>query len=272
MFEKLETELKLRASSKYTIKAYLKFNRDFLEFIKKQQEDITQDDLKLFLAELISEKGLKPRSVNLALSALKFYYKDILEKDIFTRIKAPKIEKKIPTVLTKEEIRRLLATDIIEKHRLLIEFMYSSGLRVSEVVAMKINDLEFDEKMGYVRAGKGKKDRHIILSTSLIEHLKHYFETREEISEYVFAGRNGHLTERMAQKVVNLTTKKAGINKRVYCHALRSSFATHLLEEGTDIRVIQELLGHANLATTQIYTKVSREQLKKVKSPFDNMG
>jgi site-specific recombinase XerD len=149
----------------------------------------------------------------------------------------------------------------------MLELMYSSGLRVSEVTKMKVNDLDIEDKMGKVISGKGKKDRNIILSENFIQHLKKY----ESDSEYLFPGNDtGHISTRAIQKIINNAAKKAEIKKRVFCHALRSSFATHLLESGTDIRVIQELLGHANLATTERYTKVSVELLKKVKSPFDN--
>src|SRR3989338_6999417 len=128
--------------------------------------------------------------------------------------------------------------------------------------------MDFNEKIGKVIAGKGRKDRHIILSVKLIESLKPFLSKRVDQSEYLFPSKKGHISIRMAQKIVNRAAQKAGIQKRVFCHALRSSFATHLLENGTDIRVIQELLGHSSIATTERYTKVSREQLRKVKSPM----
>ncbi len=160
-----------------------------------------------------------------------------------------------------------------KKHRLLIEFLYSSGLRVSEAVSIKINNLDLNEKIGRVIAGKGKKDRLIILSDSLVEHIKNYLKYRKQESEYLFNGlfEGEHLSVRMAQRIVSEAAKKAGIKKKVFCHALRSSFATHLLESGTDIRVIQTLLGHVSISTTERYTKVSTEMLKKVKSPLDNL-
>ena len=135
---------------------------------------------------------------------------------------------------------------------------------------MKIDDLNLKEKMGKVISGKGKKDRHIILSNNVIGHISNYLKDRKEDSEYLFPSEKSHITVRMAQKVVNKSAKKAGIKKRVFCHALRSSFATHLLEAGTDIRVIQVLLGHSSISTTERYVKVSTEQLKKVKSPLDS--
>lgn len=217
----------------------------------------------------MTKKKLKPASINLALSSIKFYFKDVLKKNIMGDIKAPKIEKTLPTVLTMDEIKLLLEAAKNPKHRLLMELLYSSGLRVSEAVKLRVNDLDLVENMGTVRAGKGKKDRNIILSKSFVKALKPYLEEREVDSEYIFNSRSGHLTERMAQRIVNESADRAGIKKRVYCHALRSSFATHLLDAGTDIRVIQVLLGHSDISTTQRYTNVSRKQLRKVKSPLD---
>lgn len=175
----------------------------------------------------------------------------------------------MPTVLTKDEIKILLDAADNKKHRLLLEFLYATGMRVSECVNLKIIDLDLEEKMGRVIAGKGKKDRHIILSETLIKNLQEYLSTKKKDSDYVFTGHKGHLSVRMAQRIVTNAAKKAGIKRRVFAHALRSSFATHLLEAGTDIRIIQTLLGHADLSTTQKYTLVSTQQLKKIKSPLD---
>ncbi|MBW3012364.1 tyrosine-type recombinase/integrase [Candidatus Woesearchaeota archaeon] len=271
MLKKLETELKLRGFSDKTLKAYVYHNERFLEFSKKKPEEVDEDDIKLYLAHLISDKKQKPTSVSLVISALRFYYLEVLEKNLFTKVKPPKAEKKLPTVLTKDEVKKLLAAPKNFKHRLLIEMMYSSGLRVSECVSLKIDDLELSEKMGTVRGGKGKKDRLIILSEALIKDVNKYMGKRKDKNPYLFPIRDTHITTRQAQRIVKENAAAAGIRKRVFCHALRSSFATHLLESGTDIRVIQELLGHSNLATTQRYTKVSTEQLKKVRSPLDNL-
>ncbi len=270
ILKKLEIELKLRGFTPLTIKAYLNHNESFLKFIKKKPEDINTDDIKSYMAFLL-ENNKKPATVSLVLSSLKFFYKEILEKDLFTKIKAPKSEKKLPTVLTKEEMKRLIDACTNLKHKLLIKLLYSSGLRVSEAVSMRINDFELSEKMGTVRSGKGKKDRVIILSNDLVESIKKYLEKCKNDSEYLFPGFNGHISIRMAQKIVNENAKKADIKKRVFCHALRSSFATHLLEDGVDIRIIQELLGHSSISTTQKYVKVSTAQLQKVISPLDKM-
>lgn len=307
--DKLKTELELRGFSQKTISAYIFHNQKFLEFIrsqksanfqtslaeggnKRQPENITQADIKAYLAYLISEKKQSPSSVNLALCALKFFYEEVLEKDIFKKISTLKQEKKIPTVLTKEEIFSMINTIKNKKHKLLVELMYSSGLRVSEAVALKIENINLDERIAKIIAGKGKKERLVILSRNLSKHMKKYLEMSETRSvsehaqeaklsdkrkfqsQYIFPtqkNKQEHLSIRQAQKIVNKAAKKAGIKKRVFCHALRSSFATHLLEAGTDIRLIQELLGHSSISTTQIYTKVSTEQLKKIESPLDSL-
>lgn len=271
MLDKLETELKIRGFSKRTVDTYLFHNKKFLEFVKKDPYAVTEYDAKRYISYLMSERKYGPGSVNLALSSVKFFFNEILQNQAFNAVKAPKLEKKLPTVLTKEEIKKML--DVIEnpKHRLLVEFMYSSGLRVSECVSLKTDDLDLNEKMGKIKHGKGNKERYIILSDNLINHFNEYVSRKKDNSPYIFSIKNRPITARQAQKVVKEAAKKAGIKKRVFCHALRSSFATHLLEAGTDIRVIQELLGHSNLSTTQIYTKVSTQQLKKVKSPLDSL-
>ena len=271
MLSKLETELKIRGFSPQTIKSYLFHNRRFLEFHGKTPEEVEKEDIKKYMAHLMSEKKLRPSSVSLAMSSLRFLHDEMMGKGLFTDIKMPKLEKKLPTVLSKDEIRKLLEAAENPKHRLLIEMLYSSGLRVSECVNLKMEDLDLQEGFGTVRGGKGAKDRNIILSRTMIRSLQEYIKLKSIENGPIFHTNGKILSTRQAQKIVTDTAKKAGLRKRVFCHALRSSFATHLLDGGTDIRVIQELLGHANLATTQRYTKVSTEQLKRVRSPLDDL-
>jgi len=271
MISKLQTELKIRGFSEQTIKSYTLHNKKFLEFIEKEPANIEFEDVKQYMAYLMSEKKLRPSSVNLAMSSLRFLYDEMMEKNLFANIKMPKLEKKLPTVLTKAEMKQLIDSIKNKKHELLVKMLYSSGLRVSECVNLKVIDLDFKERFGVVRQGKGKKDRNIVLSESIIDDLSNFIDEKKNDSEFVFDVKSKPMSVRQAQKVVKSAAKKAGIKKRVFCHALRSSFATHLLESGTDIRIIQELLGHANLATTQRYTAVSREQLRKVRSPLDDL-
>jgi integrase/recombinase XerD len=266
--EKLITELRLRGFSKKTIDTYVLHNKAFLVYIKKEAQTITEDDIKKYLGYCISEKQSSPRTVALARAALKFYYDEVLKKNI-VNMKTPKIPRKLPVVLTKEEVKILLHHAQTRKSKLMLMMLYSSGLRVSELVSLKRQDLELEKKTLWVRRGKGGKDRLVILSDMLIQELKQFMDKNKI---YVFPGRNGMLTPRNIQKMIKLAALKAGINKKVSPHTLRHSFATHLLENGTDIRMIQELLGHSNLATTQIYTQVSDEQKRKIKSPLDELG
>ena len=261
----LISELKLRGYSQNTIDPYIRYNKDLLNHSNKKANEIDTQDIKNYLAHLISDKQLKPRSLNLARAAILFYHKELLEKNI-PNIKTPKITNNLPTVLSKEEIRLLFECAGTKKSELILKFLYSSGLRVSELVNLKWNNLN-DDNTGWVRSGKGQKDRLIVLSENLLDELSYL----DKNSEYIFPGRNGPLTTKNIQLIVKNAAKNANIQKNITPHTLRHSFATHLLENGTDIRVIQELLGHSNLQTTQIYTHVSSSQKKKVTNPLDNL-
>ena len=245
-------------------------NKKFLEYIKKNPEDVNEDDVKYYLAENLSKSSSS--TLIIFLSALRYAYSNVLHKDITIGIKRPKKEKRIPTVLTKDEVKTLINSIASKKSRLMVSFMYACGFRVSELVNMKVKDLNFEEKIGNVRQGKGKKDRVFNIPEFLLEDLKIQAEKqKEEKKEYLFTGPKEKLSERNLQKIISLAAKHAEIKKDVHCHTLRHSFATHLLENGTDIRKIQELLGHSDLSTTQIYTHISREELKKIKSPIDEV-
>jgi len=184
-------------------------------------------------------------------------------------MKTPKIPKHIPVVLTKDEIRKLIDSAGSYKSKVIIQFFYSSGLRLSELIKLKITDLELKEKIGWVRKGKGNKDRLFLLSENLIKELEKYISTLDINEKYLFPGQKTHISPRNVQKIVDNAARRANLTKKVHPHMLRHCFATHLLESGVDIRKIQELLGHSNLQTTQIYTSVSKEELKKVKNPLD---
>ena len=271
MLKKLETELKIRGFSKETVKAYTKHNQDFIGFIKKKPDSILEDDLKSYLAHLISDKKLSSSSVALVRSALLFFYNQVLGKG-FSSIKTPKIQRNAPAVLSKEEVKALLDACVTDKSRLLIESLYSSGLRVSECLNLRVEDIDFDEKVCVVKQGKGKKDRNTLLSENLAQNLKVYLGKHALSSGLIFRNKKGEsLSARNAQKIVSNAARRAGISKMVTPHKLRHSFATHLLDAGVSIRVIQELLGHSNLQTTQIYTRVSRDHLRGVRSPLDDL-
>lgn len=265
--QKINTELTIQGKSPNTIKNYCRYNEDFLKFIKKQAEDVEEDDVKLYMAYLTKDRKNSLSSVQLALSAITFFYHKILKRPILTDITRPKKARKLPNVLTKAEVAKLLKACGNLRDKLAIEFMYASGLRVAECASLRVSDLDLEDKTGHLKHGKGGKDRLFLLSNTQIEDLKKYLEKHS--SEYLFPGKDGHITTRRLQQIVVNFGKKAGIKKKVYCHLLRHAFATHLLESGVDIRKIQVLLAHSNLETTQFYTHVSTKGLKEIKSPLD---
>lgn len=270
--KKLKVELKIAKNSQYTIKNYVESNEKLLDFLGKPPDELDEEDVKYYVSENLADSSAS--SIILFLSAIKYAFSSILKKDITTSIKRPKKGRTMPTVLTRDEVRSLLESFDNEKSRIMISMMYACGMRVSELINLKTKDLDLNEKIGHVKQGKGRKDRMFNIPDFLFEDLKDYTnEQKEKGRDYLFTGPNGKpLTSRNLQKIVSGAAKRAGIKKDVHCHTLRHSFATHLLESGLDIRKIQELLGHSNLATTQVYTHISTEELKKIKSPLDQLN
>jgi site-specific recombinase XerD len=270
--ETLEKELKIRNYSQKTVKSYLFYNMKFLEFIKKSSDKVRSIDIKIYL-NYLKDKGLSGNAISHIVSALKFYYEQVLGRKLFYSIRYPRREKRLPTVLTRDEIKKIIDSLKNKKHKLLIKIVYGSGLRVSEVVKLKISDLDLDKGIIHVICSKRRKDRNTILPKNLIEELNLYLKSRKDDNLYLFPGatKDEHLSIRSVQKIVKNATRLAGINKRVYVHALRHSFATHLLESGVDIKNIAELLGHNRLDTTLIYLHTSTEHLKNIRSPLDDL-
>jgi site-specific recombinase XerD len=264
--EQLKTELKLRGFSPLTVRNYTFFVEKFLQKTNKLASELNEEDVKLYLSDLFDTKA--KNTIMLAAASLKFFYAEILKKD-FSQIKIPKKEKALPEVLTKEEVLKLINSADNEKSRLIVSLLYSAGLRVSELVNLKTQEINFNEKTGWVRKGKGSKDRLFSISETLSVDLESYLKNRQNV--YVFS-KDKPLTTRNIQKIIKGMKEKSGIKKKITPHTLRHSFATHLLEQGTDIRVIQALLGHSSLNTTQVYTHISADQIKKVKNPLDNLN
>jgi len=265
--KRVETEIKISKLSKYTLRNYVYFNKLLLEHLNKSPDEVEQQDVKYFLADKMCNRAAA--SNILFLASIRFAYTNVLGKDPTAGIKRPKKEKKIPSVLTKQEVLRLIDFAQTLKSNLIIQLLYSSGLRVSEIVNLKKQDLDFEENTGWVREGKGKKDRMFIFSKKLSKKLKK-FTNKHSTWEFVFS-KTKPLTTRNIQKIIQNTSKKAGIEKSVHPHTLRHSFATHLLENGVDIRKIQQALGHSDISTTMIYTHVSGEEIKKIKNPLDSL-
>jgi len=263
--EKLKQEMKLRNFSQKTIKSYLYYITDILSKANKSPKSITGADIRNYL-EKLADENKSSSTLNSAYSALKFYFEKILRRKFFMNIPRSKKNKKLPEVLTRKEIEKIFSVIENVKHKLMLGFIYSAGLRVSEVVNIKVQDLDFENKILKIRQGKGGKDRITILSDKIVDVLEKYIADKKA-NDYVFESSRGwKLTERSVQKVFSEALGKSGVKRNASCHSLRHSFATHLLEKGTDIRYIQELLGHARLETTQVYTKVASSVIKNMKS------
>ncbi|MBU0461624.1 MAG: tyrosine-type recombinase/integrase [Nanoarchaeota archaeon] len=265
----MKREMLRRCLSHKTIVTYVQCVKQFMRSSKKDLKQVTKKDIKEYLNHLVDE-GACGNTLNVHLNALKFMMEEVLNKRVILRIKYSKTPKTLPVYLTKEEVLRLFDAVPNPVHKLILELIYSAGLRLSEVVNLEKNDLEFENNLGWVRRGKGNKDRPFIIARCLKEKLQKHIATTD--TRYVFAGRNGrHLHPRSVQEIVRQATKKAGIKKNIHPHSLRHSFATHLIEDGHDVATIQPLLGHNSAETTLVYVHMASPAILKVRSPYDRL-
>lgn len=267
LLEKIENELKLRNYSRKTIKSYIGCLSDYFRYAKNIKKDPEVSLIKKYLLEK-QELGQSAQTVNLRLNAIKYFYREIFKSHIPIDIKFSKTSKKLPVVLSRGEIEKIINSIRNEKHRLMIALAYGAGLRVSEVINLKVRDIDLQELTIHIKDAKGRKERLTIFPEKLKSDLSEMLALQHGNETLFESERGGKLTERTAQKVFENTLRKAGIKKEATFHSLRHSFATHLLENGTDVRYVQELLGHANIRTTQIYTKITNPMLKNIKSPL----
>ena len=272
LFKIMTQEMQLRNYSPKTIKAYQSRIRDLVQYYApRHPRELTSNDIRAYLLHLIQEEGLTSSTVNQVINAIRFLYVELYQIPFIIRdIPRPKKERKLPDVLDQEEILKIIASVENLKHKTMLLLIYSAGLRIGEVVRLKANDIDSKRKLIHIRQAKGKKDRYTLLSDVVLEKLREYYRVYRP-SEYLFGGAegHGHLSERSIQNVFRRALKKVGIRKPVTVHCLRHSFATHLLENGTDLRYIQEILGHASTRTTEIYTHVSKKSLGKIINPLD---
>ncbi|MDR0386982.1 MAG: tyrosine-type recombinase/integrase [Treponema sp.] len=268
--EQLETVLHARKYSPRTINSYLHYNRAFCKFVSKTPEEIAGDDVSRYIAHLDRTSKFSASTMNMAINALKFFYHRVMNNDKVKEPRRPRSDRKLPIVLSKEEIERLLNHESNLKHRLLLMITYSSGLRVSEVVALKPSDADLSRNVLYIRSAKGRKDRFVMLSDRVKKYLKELNLCPKELTWLFPGARPGsHLSIRSAQHIFECARVKAGIEKPVSIHSLRHAFATHLLENGSDIRFIQSLLGHSSVRTTERYTHIARRSALCIQSPLD---
>ena len=260
----------LRCYSKSTEKAYAFHIDKFRSYYQNpQQENIIHHLLYL------KRKGYQASSLSVARAAIIFYFENILKQKISINIDKPKRKKTLPRPVNREVIVALIQNTSNLKHRIVIEMLYSTGLRLSELVKIKWEHIDFLNKTLFVEQGKGCKDRYTILSDVVIQHLLDYQQQRaNKNNPYVLdslARPNTHISKKTVQKILENSAKRANLNIKVSPHQIRHSFATHSLENGTDIRHIQELLGHSSPKTTMIYTKVTKQNLSKLQSPMDKL-
>jgi len=264
---KTEDELRLRNYSPKTVKSYLRCLSEYFVYKRRNFESLDIDSIKQFLLAK-QDRGNAPQTVNLYLNAIKFFHREILGIKERVNIRFSKRSKKLPIVLSRNEIARIITATVNTKHKLILSLSYGSGLRVSEAVNLRAGDIDLDALTLHIKNAKGNKDRLTILPAKIKEDLGRLLAGRGA-GDFVFESeRGGKLTSTTLQKVFATNLKKAGIAKPATFHSLRHSFATHLLENGTDIRFVQELLGHSNIRTTQVYTQVTNPQLKKITSPL----
>lgn len=268
MFEILIQEMKLRNFSPRTIDVYLYYNEQFLKFCQKSPREISHQDIRAYVLHLITKQH-SSSTINLAHNALNFYYGKILRKSV-DKISFQKKEQRIKQIASFAEIQRMHSALKNKKHKLILSLLYATGVRVSELVSIKIEDINFERKLLCVRQGKGRKDRYTILSNTVIDEIKNYLRIRLYKSPYLFASYERHISPRTVEEVIMQACKKARIQKDITPHSLRHSFATHHMEAGTKTEYIQQMLGHKDIRTTRGYEQIVTAHLEKIKSPHDS--
>ncbi len=258
-------EMELRGFSSRTILSYSSNLRKFLEFTDKPVEDLSTDHVRTFLLHLKGRK-LSTSYINTAYSSCKLFFMSVL-KQPFSMDDIPRVKnsKKLPLVLSKSEVIAILDATENMKHKAILMTAYSAGLRVSEVIQLKVSDIDSCNMQIFIRSGKGDKDRYTLL------YLREYFKVYKPTEWLFYSGydKSRHLSSRTAQKVFKDSTTKVGIHKSVTFHTLRHCFATHLLISGTNLFTIKTLLGHKNIQTTMVYLHLAPGKVLSVTSPFD---
>ncbi|MBI5390976.1 tyrosine-type recombinase/integrase [Candidatus Woesearchaeota archaeon] len=265
VLEAMKKEMLRRKHSHRTVMTYLFYIRKFLQFCPKDPRQFSKKDCREFLEHFMGD-DIAGSTLNVALNALRFMMEEVLRKSMRLGLRYSKTPKSLPVCLSKDEVKRLIAGIQNPKHKLLVSLMYGAGLRVSEVVKLKPCDIDVEQHVGWVRHGKGDKDRPFILPICLKEQIKQAMEN----TIYLFPGaKHSHLSSRSVQEIVKKAARKAGIEKHIHPHTLRHSFATHIIEAGHDVTAVQSLLGHNEARTTMGYLHMAKPKLISISSPLD---
>ncbi|MCL2651047.1 MAG: site-specific integrase [Candidatus Azobacteroides sp.] len=272
--KRMHETLLLKAYSPNTIRTYcVEFSQLLYVLKNKSVDTLTPERLRSYLLYCVTKLKLSENMIHSRINAIKFYFEQVLhrEKIFFEEIPRPKKKSSLPKVFSKYDIANIFAKVDNPKHLLMLKLCYGMGLRVSEIVNLKITDIDSRRMLVHVENAKGKKDRYVTLPSSILDDLRNYYRTYRP-KTYLFEGQyGGQYAIRSVQAVFKSAMQKAKINKSVGIHGLRHSYATHLMECGTDMVFIQKLLGHKDIKTTQIYAKVSNRQLGNVRSPLDDL-
>ena len=266
-------KLSVKRYSTSTMKTYMNCFKEFINHYSNiELTDITEEQIKQYMLYLVEDKKVSSSYQNQMINAIKFYYEQVLGKERkFYYIDRPFKEQKLPSVLSVEEVKKIIAQIDNLKHKCMILMLYSAGLRISELIHLKIGDIDSKRMLIHVKSAKGQKDRMTLLSEKVLIYLREYF-LQYKPKEYLFEGQEqGQYSTRSVQNIFQKACVKAHIKKKVSLHTLRHSFATHLLENGTDLRYIQVLLGHSSSKTTEIYTHITRKGMENIKSPLDSL-
>jgi site-specific recombinase XerD len=272
--QRMIEEMGLRNFAPKTVELYVDNVAKFAKHFGKSPDLLGEEEVRAYLVHLVEERKLAWGTYNQALAALRYLYRWVLKRgDVVRDIRGPRRVRHLPVVLSLNEVQRFLAAIVSYKHRMILTTAYSAGLRVSEVVNLHVADVDGERMVIHVRQGKRNKDRYTILPPVLWEMLRHYCWAARPVS-YLFPGRSldRPVSDSQVQRVCREAQAAAGIDKAVSPHTFRHSFATHLLEAGTDLRVIQALLGHSNPQTTALYTRVSTKLIGSTRSPLDLLG
>jgi integrase/recombinase XerD len=269
--QRLLQDLQMRNRSPHTQKAYVHAVAQLARYHHKSPDLISPEEVRAYLLHLVNERHVAPGTYNQVLGALRFFYSVTLGRAwIMDRIVCQKEHRKLPVVLSRAEVQQFFAGARRLKSRVLLRTIYAAGLRVSEVIGLKISDIDSQRMTIHVRQGKGQKDRYVMLSETLLSELRQYWQAYRP-SDWLFPGKQPHkqLDRQTVYDICCTVARRARLRKKVSPHTLRHSFATHLYEAGTDLRTIQALLGHRSLRTTALYTFVSLDKVAATPSPLD---
>jgi site-specific recombinase XerD len=266
-------DMKIRDYSQHTIAAYISAVYRLSAFYRRSPDTLGREEIRAFLVDLVEQQKASWPYYKQVLAALRFFYRHVLRHgEVVEDIRCPRPEKRLPVVLSPDEVARFFKAIPSLKHRTILMLAYGAGLRIGEAVRVRLCDIDRERGVLRVQQGKGKKDRYTVLSPALLEMLDRYcWAAQPEDLLFTTRLRDRPITDSTVQRVCVQAQQDAGIDKRISPHTLRHSFATHLLEAGTDLRVIQVLLGHASPKTTAIYTRVSTALIGKTVSPLDTL-